>query len=102
MIKEQHKELQVGSVLKCISNEGYWSIGDIRRVTKLYEKGFELDGRYYNSFDEFRYGNYCLVNQELVNYFKMEYERSINADYKSEIIIEHQRKAYEWHKSLLS
>jgi len=61
------KNLKVDDVLVCMSNEGYWSMGDRRVVTGLTEKHIQLDNNTsWYTLEEFRWRCYALSKESTV------------------------------------
>jgi len=62
------QNVEVGDVLVCMSNEGYWSMGDRRVVTSLTTQFIQLDGGSYYKIDEFRWRCYALSKESKIKH----------------------------------
>lgn len=72
---EDNSTIKAGDQLMCISNEGYWSLGDMRTIMGLTEKSINMSGSTtdWGSRSGFRWSNYkhfpCdVVPQEVIDF----------------------------------
>jgi len=63
------QNIEVDDVLICMSNEGYWSMGDKRVVTGLTNKHIQLDNNAsWYTIEEFRWRCYALSKESKVKH----------------------------------
>lgn len=78
---KDNESVKAGDILVCISNEGYWSLGDKRMIYGLTEKSINMCGSTTGWYQRsgFRWGNYehrpCEVVPEEVIRFAEQTEK---------------------------